>query len=66
MPARLPVGTWGASRTCQQHIIQAHHQAGRVQAWPLPLTGAGLIQNLHQVVVDETVKHQKYNNNLYS
>lgn len=28
---------------------------GRVQAWPVPLTGAGLIQN-HQVAADETVR----------
>lgn len=30
--------------------------AGSVQAWPMPLIGAGLIQNLHQVAVDETAQ----------
>lgn len=39
-----------------QQIIQVRFPAGRVQAWPLPLIGAGLIQNSHQVVVDETEK----------
>lgn len=28
----------------------------RVQAWPKPLNGAGLIQNLHQVADDVTAK----------
>ena len=39
----------------QQPIILHHITlADRVQAWPMPLTGAGPIQNLHQAVVDET------------
>lgn len=38
--------------------IILHHKAlaDWVQAWPKPLTGAGPIQNLHQVVVDEAVQ----------
>ena len=38
-------------------IILSHDAlADWVQAWPKPLTGAGPIQNLRQVVVDETAE----------
>lgn len=39
-------------------VLEAQIHACRVQAWPLPLTGAGLTQNLHQAAVDETVRKQ--------
>lgn len=32
------------------HIVRPCVSASRMQAWPVPLTGAGLIRNLHQVV----------------
>lgn len=45
-------------RLSQPITLYARLWAGRVQARPLPLTGAGLTQNLHQVAVDETVEKQ--------
>lgn len=41
-------------------IFQAQVPAGGVQAWPKPLTGAGLNQNSHQVAVDETAEAQNW------
>lgn len=35
-------------------MLQAEHSSRKGAGRALPLTGAGLIQNLHQVVVDET------------
>lgn len=52
MPALLPTETCVALAA---HSTSSSVHAGRVQAWPLPLTGAGLTQNLHQAAVDETV-----------
>lgn len=33
------------------------YSSDRVQAWPKPLNGAGLFQNLHQIAAGETVQN---------
>lgn len=40
----------------QPKILHLVPLADWVQAWPMPLTGAGPIQNLHQVGADETAE----------
>lgn len=55
----MPALNQSAKRNLElQQPVILHHipLADRVQAWPMPLTGAGPIQNLHQVGADETVQ----------
>lgn len=43
------------SATSDNSSLHAPWFSDRVQAWPTPLTGAGLFQNLHQIVAAVTV-----------
>jgi hypothetical protein len=58
--ACTPANSDMMSSCISSSIFQTKVLAGRVQAWPKPLNGAGLNQNLHQVAVDETVQAHKW------
>lgn len=54
MPASLSVGL---ERYCSSSLLELLHTqntSDKVQAWPMPLNGAGLIQKKHHVAADET------------
>lgn len=53
MPAHLPAGITHGCTPSSWSTIQAQEVLARCRHCP-PLTGAGLIQNFHQVAADET------------
>jgi len=55
MPAHLPAGITHGCTPSSWSTIQAQEVLARCRHCP-PLTGAGLIQNMHQVAADETVR----------
>lgn len=64
VPALLRDKIWYEAVSSAHKIFQAQVLHSRVQAWPKPLIGARLNQNLYQVAADETAQAQNWINKI--